>query len=177
MRSLKGIVAVLICAAFVLSSAPIYAAGLQKVAYVDVAKVFNEYERTKDSETTINAKSKTKQEERDAIVRDIRSLKDELVLLSDSGKAEKQKAIDEKIKALDNFDREVGKALGQERDEAIRQIFESIDKAVKDYGKKNGYDMIFNERFLLYYQPEYDVTNDILNTINKEYQATKGKKK
>ena len=170
MMNLKGIVAAVICVSLILGASSAQAAGLNKVAYVDVAKIFNEYEATKDSEAKLNAKQKVKQEERDALVHEIRTLKDELVLLSDEGKREKQVVIDEKIKGLQDFDRQVGQTLGQERNEAVRQIFEEIDAEIKEYGKTNRYDMIFNERFLLYYGTEYDITDDILKSLNKKYK-------
>ena len=78
-----------------LLASPAYA---EKIAFVDVGKVFDGYTKTKDFDETLTAEGKKKQKERDSMVQDIRRLKDEMALLSDSAKGEKQSDIDNKIR-------------------------------------------------------------------------------
>lgn len=146
-------------------------AHAEKMAYVDVAKVFDTYEKTKKNDQTLADEGKKKQDERDTMIQEIRRLKDELALLADKNKEEKQAVIDEKIKALQDFDLKAREELGKKRDDAVREILKDIDGVMNDYGTKKGYDLIFNERALLYRNEKYDVTNDILNDLNNRYRA------
>lgn len=142
----------------------------EKVAYVDVAKVFDEYQKTKDNDVKLQAAAKKKEEERDAFVRDIRRLKDEQALLGEDARAKKQEAIDAKVRELQDFDMAARRELGEDRNKTVREIFKDIDQVVQRYGERKGYDLIFNDRVLLYRSPRFDVSQDILAELNREYQ-------
>lgn len=142
----------------------------EKIAFVDVAKVFDEYEKTKKNDGILAEESKKKQSERDAKVQEIRRLKDELALLADKNKDEKQELIDEKIRTLKAYDEAAREELSQKRDDAVKQILKDIDSVISEYGQKNGFDFVFNDRALLYRSDKYDVTVEILNDLNSRYR-------
>lgn len=142
-----------------------------KIAFVDVAKVFDSYEKTKERDAALAAEGEAKQRERDEKVTEIRRLKDELELLSDSGKDEKQALIDEKIKELQDFDMEARRELATKREDIVKDIFEDIDVVVREFGEKNKYDFIFNERVMLFHEDKYDITDNILRELNKRYKS------
>jgi len=164
-----------ILTSFFLNDAWAGAAYAEKFAFVDVAKTFDTYEKTKQNDQVLAEEGKKKQTQRDAMIQEIRRLKDELALLADKNKEEKQVAIDEKIKVLQDFDQKAREELSKKRDEAVREILKDIDTVMNDYGKQKGYDLIFNERALLYRNDKYDVTTDILNELNNRYKNQKGK--
>ena len=138
-----------------------------KIGYVDLAKVFDEYKKTKDSEKDLEAKGKAKEADRANMVEELRKLKDEQALLSEKAKAEKQTIIDNKIKALQDFDRKTRDELIKERNDMLGLILKDIEKVVAEYSKATGYDFILNSRMLLYGGTEYDLTNEILSRLNK----------
>ena len=78
-----------------------------------------------------------------------------------------QSIIDEKIRNLQEFDKETRDELMQERDDIVRDILRKIDKVIQDYGKKNGYTVILNDRMLVYGNETIDVTQDIVDILNK----------
>jgi len=139
-----------------------------KIGYVDLAKVFDEYSKTKESSKTIEDKGKAKESERKKFIDDIRKLKDEQALLSEKAKAEKQVAIDNKIKELQDFDKKTRDELLKERNDAIGGIMKDIEKIVTDYSKETGYDLILNSRTLLYGVEQLDLTEEILKRLNKK---------
>ena len=104
------------------------------------------------------------------MVNEIKDLKEEIALLSDKGKEEKQSVIDDKIKTLQEFDKELRNALREERDEALKDILREIDKIIQDYGKKHGYTAILNDRVLVYGNEAIDITQDIIDILNKDYK-------
>ena len=148
-------------------------AKLEKVGYVDVAKVFDEYQKTKENDAQLQAVGKKKEEERDAIVHEVRRLKDEQALLAEDQREKKQEAIDVKIRELQEFDAGARRELTEQRNQKVREIFKDIDGIVQQYGERKGYDLILNDRVLLYRNPAFDVTKDILEELNRSYQTKK----
>jgi len=167
-----GVFGLLVLAAFFVSVAggSAYAAE-SKIAFVDVAKVFDGYEKTKAQDKVLADAGEKKQQERETKVQEIRRLKDELALLSDKNKEEKQLAIDEKVKSLQEFDAIAGKELREKRDGAVKEILKDIDDLIKDYGSKKAFDFIFNERAMVYRNDKFDVTNEILTELNSKLKA------
>ncbi len=150
-----------------------YAAG-EKIAYMDLSKVFDDYNKTKDFDKQLENKGNAKQSERDKLVTEIKKLKDDMELMGDKGKEAKQAAIDEKIKKLQDFDRETKDALRKERDDIVRQILKEIKDVVEEFGKKEGYALILDNRAILYGTEGDNLTDKILKTLNDRY--AKGKK-
>lgn len=139
-----------------------------KLAYVDLAKVFDEYGKTKDSEKVLEGKGKTKEAERAKLVDEVKKLKDEQALMSEKAKAEKQGAIDMKIKALQEYDMKARNELVKDRNDMLAGIMKDIEGVVSDYAKASGYDMVLNSRMLLYGAEQYDLTTQILEKLNKK---------
>jgi outer membrane protein len=140
-----------------------------KVGYIDMQRVFTEYQKTKKAESKFEQQGKAKTDERNKIVESIRRMKDEIELLSEKGREEKQGEIDKNIKELQDFDRRVRDELWQEREDIVRDISKDIDGAITEFGKKAKYDMILNKdrRVLLYEAEGLDVTAEIIKILNK----------
>lgn len=176
MKTKVSLFAVLLITLFVSKAmAADAAAAGAKYAYVDVAKVFDGYQKTKDNDQTLQSAGKKKELERDNLVHEIRQLKDEMVLLRDDAKAKKQEQMDAKVKALQDFDAGARQDLGEQRNKVVREIFKDIDDAVQRYGQRKGLDMIFNERSLVFHNAQFDVSKDVLDELNKEYTTKKKK--
>lgn len=148
-------------------------ARAERTAYVDVAKIFDGYQKTKDNDAKLQASGKKKEEERDALVHEVRRLKDEQALLAEDQREKKQEAIDAKVRELQEFDLAARRELGNRRNETVKEIFKDIDDVVQRYGERKGYDLIFNDRVLLYRNPRFDVSRDILEELNRNYQKSK----
>jgi outer membrane protein len=168
MRKLVALaVAVMFVSGSLALSAQMACAAEYKIGYVDLAKVFDEFKKTKESEKKLEDKGKAKEGERAKMVDELRKLKDEQALLSEKAKAEKQAVIDNKIKALQDFDRTVRDELVKERNDMLGGILKEIEKVVTEYAKANGYDMVLNSRMLLYGGEQHDLTNEVLTRLNK----------
>ena len=148
-------------------------AHAEKIAYVDVAKIFDGYQKTKDNDAKLQTAGKKKEEERDALVHEVRRLKDEQALLAENAREKKQEAIDVKVRELQEFDQAARRELGNQRNETVKEIFKDVDDVVQRYGERKGYDLILNDRVLLYRSPRFDVSRDILEELNRNYQKNK----
>lgn len=151
-----------------------------KIGYIDISRVFDEYNRTKEEDQVLEKKGSEKEAQRESMVREIKKIKEELDLASDKAKAEKQKLLDEKIKKLQDYDRITREDLRKERDGIIREILKEIDGVIQELGKKEGYTIILNERVLLYKDSALDLTERVINILNEQYSkkksSVKGKK-
>ena len=137
-----------------------------KIGYVDLAKVSDEYAKTKDYEKTFEAQVKSKDVERQKFVDEVRRLKDEQTLLSDKAKAEKQVIIDNKIKNLQEFDRVVRDDLIKQRNQMLSEIQKDIDTVISAYSKEAGYDIVLIKQTVLYAGDELDLTVEVVKRLN-----------
>jgi outer membrane protein len=137
-----------------------------KIGYVDLAKVSDEYAKTKDFEKTFETQVKGKDAERQKFVDEVRKLKDEQALLSDKAKAEKQTIIDGKIANLQEFDKKVRDELIKQRNTMLGEIQKDIDTVISAYAKEAGYDIVLIKQTVLFAGPELDLTVEVVKRLN-----------
>lgn len=143
---------------------------LRKVGYINLGKLFDEYEKTEEADKVLEEKGNARQTEREKKFDEVKRLKDKIALMSAEEKEKKQEALDEKAKELEDFDRQTQVDLRRERDTMVREILKEIDKVIQEYGEKNGYDLILNDRVLLYGAGGLDLTDEILKVLNESYK-------
>lgn len=160
---------------WMMQSASSVSAEATKMATIDLSRAFDEYQKTKQSDKVLEGKGSEKKAERDKKVVEIKKLKGEMDLLSDEGKQEKQTLIDQKVKELQEFDREVRDSLRGERDQMVREILKDIDQVIQEYGTEQGYTLILNDRVLLFKDKNLDVTEEIIKRLNKGKEGKEGK--
>lgn len=144
-----------------------------KIAVVRLSKIFEEYEKTKSSESQLEGLNKSKQAERERLVSEIKGMRDELILLNEEARQERQKGIEEKLKSLAGFDRETKETLRKKRDDAMKGILDEIEQTVTGYAKENGFTLVLNEQAVLYGVESIDVTDQVLSLLNERYAKTK----
>ena len=160
-------------AGMLLVSAPLAQAAQDKIGSVDLARVFDGYQKTKELDKALESKGAAKQADRDKMVADVKKLRDEAELLSAKAKEDKQVVIDEKIKTLQDFDRTTRDALRKERDGMVRDILKEIEVVMQDFGKAQGYAYIFNDRVLVYKTDQSDLTTQVIKVLNDNYTKKK----
>jgi len=148
-------------------------AAADKIGYVDLGRVFDEYEMTKSLDKQLESKGSVKQADRDKMVADIKKMRDEAELLSAKAKDDKQAVIDDKLKVLQEFDRTTRDALRKERDDMVKDILKQIEVVIQDFGKAQGYGYIFNDRVLVYKGEGNDLTAQVIKVLNDNYAKKK----
>jgi outer membrane protein len=173
MHKLKSILALLVFLSAGFYCLPISEAYAQiKIGHIDIAAVFDGYDKTKEEDAKLGAKSQNMQAQRDKIVEDIRNMRNELEMLSEKQKEKKQQQVDDSIRKLQDFDREGKAELQRERDDMVRVILKDIETVMNEYAIKNNYTMIINNRVLEYAQEEHNVTKEVLNLLNSKYRKS-----
>ena len=173
-KMLVFVVSMIFVGSFFMAGVPIvHAAVSEKIGYVDLARVFDEYQKTKEFDKSLEGKGAQKQTERDKMVAEVKKLRDEAELLSAKAKDDKQTVIDEKIKALQDFDRTTRDSLRRERDAMVRDILKEIEAVIQDFGKSQGYSFIFNDRVLVFKSEGSDLTPQVIKALNDSYAKKK----
>lgn len=165
----KIIAGILLAVMVVAFSLPAFAVEM-KVAYVDVAEVFDNFQKTKDQDLILKSAGEAKEKERTSLANAIRTMEDELALLAANARGPKQEQLIEKKRQLEDFDRTTRQQLAEKRDKVVREIFQDIDAVIQDFSAKAGYDMVFNKRVLLAQKKNFDITAQVSAELAKKYK-------
>ncbi len=147
---------------------PVHAAD--KFAYVDLSKIFAEYNKTKDYDKVLEGKEGVYETERNKKVDEVKQLQEKIELLSEKEKETKTKDLQEKFKSLQEFDRQKQTDLRKEQDEKMREILKDIEEAVRKQAEKDGFTLVFNNRVLVYETKSMDISDKIIEILNKDYK-------
>jgi len=160
------VVTAFVAAVFLLGAPVISQAEVKKLGFVDLSKVFDSYHKTKEYDKVLEAEQKAYETDRNKKIDAVREAQGKIGLLSDSKKTSAEQDIEKMKNELVEFDRQKREDLTKKRNEKIRDILLEIEGVVSKYAEKEGFDMIFNDRVLIYSAPSLDVTQVILDELN-----------
>jgi outer membrane protein len=144
-----------------------------KIGVVNLERIFEQYEKTRSFKARIRELSQTKQQERERIVSGIKELREEMVLLNEEGRRERQGSYEEKMKGLAAFDRQAKESLRKEEEGALKVIQDEIEQAVNSFAKEQGFTLILVDRAVLYGVEAMDVTEEVLALLNERRKEDK----
>lgn len=142
----------------------------EKLAYVDLSRLFSEYNKTKDYDKVLGDKQTTVETEWEKKAGEVKQLQDKMNLLSEKEKESKKTDLENRVKSLKEFERQKQADLRKEQDEKMKEILKDIENTVKQYAEKEGYDLVFNDRVLVYQTKAMDITDKIIGMLNKDYK-------
>ena len=145
-------------------------AGDLKIAYVDLSKVFDGYQKTKEFDAVLQSEGEVFQRERDAMIQKIQDAQSKFNLMNDTQKAAMEKDIEKQKNDVVAYDKEKRTELAKKRDDKVREILAEIQKIVSDLAKREGYTYVLNDRVLIYGDPQSNVTDVVLKTLNDSYK-------
>jgi len=156
-----------------------------KIGYVDLERIFNEYEKTKELEVKLKMENEADQEmlseRRQIIEKEIDKLEEELktqaLMLSDSAREEKQAEIERKAEELDEFSAYI-EQRNQDREakytnDILNDLQVKLPSIIESIAEKEGYRFVFDRRSLFYVTPEkeFNLTDKVVAQLNEEYKA------
>ena len=141
-----------------------------KIAYVNIFEVFNEYDKTKDYDEVLEQKKEKEKVKLDAKKEEIKKIQEKLNLLKDNAKKKEQEKIANVAQEYREMERKIFIDLKKERDKKMEEIVDDINKVIKDYARKNGFDLVVNQNTVLYGAKSMDITSQILKEVNKQYK-------
>ena len=152
------------------AATPVFAADV-RLGYIDMQRALNASDAGKEAKEQLAARVKKYQDEINAKQVEIKKLKDDLekqgMLLSESARASKEKDYQQRLKEFQRFTKDAQDELQGKDEEYTRKILESMEKVIKDFGRKNGYTFIFvKNEGLLFADDKADVTEEVLKLLN-----------
>lgn len=143
-----------------------------KIGYIDMQRALNNSDAGREAKEQLQTKLKNYQGEVNVKQEELQKLKSEIekqgVALTETARAAKEKDYQQKLKDFQRFTKDAEEDLQARDAEFTKKIVESMDKVVQDYGKKNGFTVIFDSRGagMLYADQKSDITDDILKAFN-----------
>ena len=144
-----------------------------KIAYVDLSRLFDNYQKTKEYDAILQKESEGFQKEREGMINKVRDAQGKLALLKDDEKQKVQADIDKQKSELIEYDKQKRTELAKKRDEKVREILLEIEKIVSEMAKKEGYDYVLNDRVLIYGDQTQNITDKVLKSLNDGYPGKK----
>ena len=150
----------------------------QKIGFIDNGKVINEYQQKKDLEAKYLAKDGAFQKRADSIGQafqlEAQAFQSQAKSMAPKTQQERYQALGQKQQLLQKQMQAEQQAIQQEFQTEIDTIIVKVKNYVKEYGKTNGYTYILGTSDaganVLYGKDENDLTQTILDALNKEYK-------
>ncbi len=154
-----------------------------KTAYIDTEKLMKEYQEFKDFESKFKSMSDRMKNELDS---DAKKFQNDVLDLQKNAQSKgmewaqnRQAELERRQQTLaqkeQNYMQKFQEESAVERDSMVSRMKDFI----KDYGKEKGYDYVFgtgDAASVLYAKEEYDLTQEVLDLLNKKYEEKTGKK-
>ena len=147
--------------------------GSFKIGFLDLSKLFDQYEKTKQIDSILQSEHGAFEKERNAKLEKLRETQGKLALLKEEEKAKVEEEIEKLRTEIIEFDRRNKTDLTKKRDESIREILLEIEKIVSDYAQKENLSLVLNDRVLIYGNKVMDITDSILKVLNENYAKNK----
>lgn len=146
-----------------------FAADL-KIAYIDLSKVFDGYQKTKEFDAVLQTQGDAFQKQRDAMVQKIQDAQSKLDIMSSTQKASMEADIEKQKNDVVAFDKEKRTELAKKRDDKVHDILTEIQNIVSGIASKEGYTYVLNDRVMIYGDPQFNITDQVLKALNDSYK-------
>jgi len=172
MKKILVVLAVVLGVAFFAGSA----FAVDKFGYVSIERIGDAYQKAKDYMKTLEDKEAGYTSEIDKKRNDLKQLQDKINLLSEKEKEAKNPELETKIKSLQEFVRQKQADLRKEQVDKTIELSKDIKEAINKYAEKDNFTIIFDAAALAYQPKSMDVTDKIIEILNKGYGGkVKGK--
>ena len=155
------------------------ASSEMKTAYVDTAKLMEEYTEAKDLEAKFKTRSEA--EARKFEVEEA-NFKAEVANFQKNAQAngqawaqQKDAELSKRQQQLQYAAQSVGQKLQMEGAAEMDSLVKNVKTFIKDYGKEKGYDYIYgtgDAATVLYAKDQYDITNEMIKLLNDKYTSS-----
>lgn len=159
-------------------SAP--ASAQMKFGYVDTDQILAEYRPFMDAQGEYRRFEDEQQKqyaEKENVIKKLQEdYKRQELLLSEAKKLEMQKEIEAKMMDIQKFATELtapGGRLAQKNAELSEPIYKDVNAVLERVAKAGGYDFVFNANQIAYAKEEHNITQKVLEELNKDLEAKK----
>lgn len=168
--------AIILTVVIALITIPVFAQSSMKIAVVDTDKAFKESIWGKKAMEELEAELAKWQEKGEQLDREIAALEEQLATQSsfiDDKEAEQQLQNEISSKKLQGqtLVQQGNAVLEEKRRQTLDPISEEIKNLIKKLAMSNDYDLILEKQvFVLYLNPELDITSKVIVMLDEAYQ-------
>ncbi|TVQ53361.1 MAG: hypothetical protein EA377_08105 [Phycisphaerales bacterium] len=166
------------------------------VATVDLERLFNQLDEREAADRELQRLVENLQSDGDAMVREIERLEEELEMYDSTSRAYQETLNKLSLKGMEYraFVEFTRRRIDVEKAVTLKRIYVSIKMAASEDAKERGYDIVFvddslgeippageqettrqiSARRMLYASSEIDLTDQLLERMNREFQARAG---
>ncbi|WP_306351200.1 OmpH family outer membrane protein [Flavobacterium sp. '19STA2R22 D10 B1'] len=148
-----------------------------KTAYIDTAKLLDEYTEAKDLEAKYKSKSEVMGKDLDAQVKHFQAEAADFQKNAQARGAawaqQKGQELQKREQELQYMQQSLMQTLQKESGSEMDTLVKSVKKFIKEYGKEKGYSYIYGtgeSANILYAKEEYDITGEIVKALNDKYK-------
>lgn len=147
-----------------------------KIRYINSQRILNEYPEAQEIQKKLDEIRAGYEEEYNKMLQDYENLLKEIenqsLLLSPEKKAEKEKQAQDMAMQIEKFRYEKLGPQGEfykKNMDLTQPLYDKIDQVIQKIGDEEGYDFILDvvQGVVLYAKPEYDITDKVLEELNK----------
>ena len=168
-----------------------------KIGVVDLNVVFEKYEKRKASDAQLKEQEKQYQKIINDKKKELVGLNEKIQLLDLGSESRKrdEETFEKKNMELESYAKFAEKSLMKKYKDYFGSLYTEVCKEVEDIGKREQYDLIIKKeepelqsggiselqfkvgiKTVLYHSESVDITNQVINNLNKKYSETsKGK--
>ncbi len=146
------------------------AAAQSKIGFVNTQKIFDESEPAKRASKKLEAEFAKREKEINDLGNKLRTDSEKLqkddAVLSESQRAQRQRALGEQDRDFQRKQREFREDVSQRRNEEFAAVLQLANNTLKDIAVKEGYDAIFQDA--AYANPKHDITQKVLDVLKSK---------
>lgn len=135
----------------------------QKFGYINSAEILSAMPEVKQADANLEALQKQLQKKGQGMVEQLQKDYTEIQAKVERGELSPKQQEEEaaKLKAreeeIGKFEQDMVKQLQDKRTELLQPIYDKVNKAISDVAKENGFQFVFDQGVLLYYEQTQDV--------------------
>lgn len=149
-----------------------------KLAYVDVNKLLQHYDRTEVDREAFEKKAAILKANVDSLINDwqneLKVYEKERASMTKKELTLKQELLQHKQQQINNYQHAVQEQIEEEDQKMTQTVVNDINDFVKAYGKKEGHLIIFGAQGngnIMYAHKGVDLTDEILERLNQQYHG------
>jgi len=149
-----------------------------ELVYVDVNKLLEGYKRTKIERESFNKKTEVLKSNVDSLFtnwqNELKNYEKERASMTKKEVELKQELLGNKQQQLNNYQQAIQKQIQEEDQKMTQTVVNDINAYVKEYGKENGYPIIFGaggSGNIMYAEDTSDLTSKVLEGLNAQYEG------
>lgn len=156
-----------------------------KIVYINTDSLMNSYKlalelneiflkKQEERRTELNVKAKSLDQEANEFQRKVQNGG----FLSETRMMEARDQLMIKQQNLQRLQQEMTDKMMREQNELNKKLFDTITAFLKNYNREKGFDIILSTTLggnVLYAEDGFDITNDVVNRLNAEYEKNNTK--